>query len=71
MAVEKPERVAVKTVKSRAYTTRAGYERLEDVLVLAQQLYNGALDERKTAYKRAGKSITLNQQTKEFTGVRG
>ena len=47
MVVKKPERIAVKTVKSRAYTTRAGYERLEEVLTLARRLYNGALEHRR------------------------
>ena len=71
IAVEPKMGRAIKTVKCRAYTTKAGYERLADVMTLAQRLHNGALEHRKTAYKQEHKSITFNQQVKEFTLIRG
>ena len=40
------------TVKLRGYTSKAGYARLEDVLGLLRDLWNGGLEERKRDYKR-------------------
>ena len=38
---------ATRTLKMRGYATRAGYERVEDVLGLLRDLWNGGLEERK------------------------
>ena len=59
-----------KTVKLKAYTTRAGYAQVDAVLYDLRLLYNAALEERRTAYRAAGVSITRNHQGKELTAIR-
>ena len=59
-----------KTVKLKAYTTRAGYAQVDAVLNDLRLLYNAAWEERRTAYRAAGVSITRNHQEKELTAVR-
>ena len=59
-----------KTVKLKAYTTPAGYAQVDAVLNDLRLLYNAALEERRTAYKTAGVSITRNHQGKELTAIR-
>ena len=60
----------VKTVKLKAYTTRAGYAQADAVLEDLRLLYNGALEERRTAYRQAGVSLDRNHQSKELTAIR-
>ena len=59
-----------KTVKLKAYTTRAGYAQVDAVLNDLRLLYNAAREERRTAYRAAGVSITRNHQEKELTAIR-
>ena len=59
-----------KTVKLKAYTTRAGYAQVDAVLRDLRLLYNAALEERRTAFKTAGVSIDRKHQGKELTAIR-
>ena len=63
-----------KTYQVRAYTTPAGYDRLDHVLRSCARLYNAALEEWKAAYRHKGHSLSVSRtkfdQMKELTGVR-
>jgi putative transposase len=50
--------------------TRAQEATLELCLVACQQLYNGALEHRREAWRRQRKNVTLNEQHKELTQLR-
>jgi putative transposase len=43
--------------KYRLYPTRDQAEKLEGVLERCRELYNAALEERREAYRRAGKTV--------------
>ena len=58
-----------RTYQHRAYTTRAGYERISEVLRESARLYNAALEEWRWAY-RAGVSVSLYSQYRELTVIR-
>ena len=58
-----------KTVKLKAYTTRAGYAQVDAVLNDLRLLYNAAWEERRTAHRAAGVSITRKHQNKELTAI--
>ena len=58
-----------KTYQCRAYTSRAGYERVAEVLRESARLYNAALEEWRWAY-RAGVSVSLYSQYRELTAIR-
>ena len=58
-----------KTYQHRAYTTRAGYERIAEVMRESSRLYNAALEEWRWAY-RAGVGISLYSQYRELTAIR-
>ena len=49
-AAEHPK--LIRTYRTRAYLSRAGHVRLDDVLAQQCLLYNAALEERKTAWKQ-------------------
>ena len=57
-------------LKFRAYTTREGYRRLDEVLSLHQVLYNAALQNRRDAWQMRRTNISYNAQAKELTGLR-
>lgn len=62
-------------MEKRKYTyklkpSKAQKERLFHCLRLNQQLYNAALQERIDAYRKAGKSITYNEQQASLTQIR-
>jgi putative transposase len=59
-----------KTFRYRLYPTRRQRETLEHQLREACRLYNAALEERREAYKKTGKSPSLYDQTKSYTQVR-
>ena len=59
----------MKTYQHRAYTSKAGYERIAEVLRESAQLYNAALEEWRWAY-RADVSVSLYSQYRELTAVR-
>ena len=58
-----------KTYQYRTYTSRAGYERVAEVLRESAWLYNAALEEWRWAY-RAGVSVSLYSQYRELTAIR-
>ena len=58
-----------RTYQHRAYTSRAGYARIAEVLCESARLYNAALEEWRWAYK-AGVSVSLYSQHRELTDVR-
>ncbi len=58
-----------RTYQHRAYTSRAGYDRIAEVLRESARLYNASLEEWRWAY-RAGVSVSLYSQYRELTAVR-
>ena len=58
-----------KTYQYRAYTSKAGYRRIECVLRESARLYNAALEEWRGAY-RVGVSVSLYSQYRELTAIR-
>ena len=61
--------VVLKTYQHRAYTSKAGYERIAEVLRESARLYNAALEEWRWAYT-AGVSVSLYSQYRELTAIR-
>ncbi|WP_027461451.1 RNA-guided endonuclease InsQ/TnpB family protein [Deinococcus murrayi] len=60
----------LKAYKYRLYPTRAQEDALSLTLTLCQRLYNGMLEERRGAYKKAGKSLTAYDQMKSLPEVK-
>ena len=58
-----------KTYQHRAYASRAGYERIAEILRESARLYNAALEECRWTY-RAGVSVSLYSQYRELTAIR-
>ena len=54
----------------RAYTTKQGYQQLDDVLAEHCRLYNAALQSRRDAWKMGRNSVTYLGLCKELTGLR-
>ena len=67
-AAENPR--LIRTYRTRAYLSRAGHIRLDDVLAQQCLLYNAALEERKTAWKGHQTSISFAEQSRSLTAVR-
>ena len=61
---------ATRTYQFRLYTTKAGCERIDDVLGQCQRLYNAALEERKTAWKGHGIGVSFKDQSAQLTLIR-
>ena len=59
--------VVLKTYQHRAYTSKAGYERIAEVLRESARLDNAALEEWRWAYK-AGVSVSLYSQLQRTHG---
>ena len=59
-----------KTYLFRIYPTRKQINTLEQWLGLCCELYNAALDERKSAYRMAGVSLSYEQQCAELPGCK-
>src|SRR5512142_1202724 len=59
-----------KTYRFRIYPTRKQINTLEQWLGLCCQLYNAALDERKSAYRMADVSLSYEQQCAELPGCK-
>ena len=59
------------TYELRGSASRAGYARIDAILNETRLLYNSALEHRRTAWQRAGKSISYMDQTRELTAIRG
>ena len=62
--------LAHKTYQMRGYCTASGYDRVRKALTECAQLYNAALQERRDAWRMAGKGVPKYDQIKEFTHVR-
>ena len=60
----------IRTYRTRAYLSGAGHVRLDDVLAQQCLLYNAALEERTTAWKRHQKSISFAEQSRSLTAIR-
>ena len=58
-----------RTYQHRAYTSRAGYDRIAEVLRESARLYNASLEEWRWAY-RAGVRVSLYSQYRELTAIR-
>ena len=54
----------------RLYPTRAQEEALARILDLTRELYNAALQERRDAYKKTGKSVTVYDQMRSLGEVK-
>ena len=67
-AAESPK--LIRTYRTRAYLSRAGHVRLDDVLAQQCLLYNAALEERKTAWKQHRERISFAEQSRSLTAVR-
>src|SRR5215468_4173243 len=66
----KPEAKLHKTYLFRIYPTRKQITTLEQWLGLCCQLYNAALDERKSAYRMAGVSLYYEPHCAELPGCK-
>ena len=58
-----------RTYQHRAYSSKAGYARIAEVLRESAKLYNAALEEWRWAY-RSGESVSLYSQYRELTAIR-
>ena len=58
-----------RTYQHRAYTSKAGYARIAEVLCESARLYNASLEEWRWAY-RSGVSVSLYSQYRELTAIR-
>ena len=54
----------------RLYPTTKQAEQLTWILDRCRELYNAALEERREAYRMAGKSLSYNKQAGELPGVK-
>ena len=61
----------MRTFRTRAYLSKAGHQRLDEILAEQCLLYNAALEERSTAWKGHKIAISLYDQGKSLTQVRG
>ena len=59
------------TIQFRCYTTKKGYRRLDEVLEMLRTLYNAGLQERKDAWKYNKIRVSMYDQTKQLTQIRG
>ena len=60
-----------KTFQVRAYTSKEGYARFDEVLELTRELYNAARQQRILAFKSPGRhSLSLYEQSRDLTDVR-
>src|SRR5699024_7161608 len=60
----------IKTFKYRIYPTKKQHEVIEQTLYLCRYLYNNALEQRISAYKKHKKSISYNMQQNELPLVK-
>ena len=66
----KKEQKSIKTYQFRLYPTRKQQRALENWLILCCETYNAALDERKSAYRMAGVSLSYEDQCAELPGCK-
>src|SRR5260370_36636354 len=69
---EKPkkEKKPTRSYQFRLYPTRKQEQKLEGWLVVCCETYNAALDERKSAYRMAGVSLSYEDQCSELPGCK-
>ena len=67
-AAEHPK--LIRTYRTRAYLSKAGHIRLDDVLAQQCLLYNAALEERTTAWKQHRERISFAEQSRSLTAIR-
>lgn len=60
----------VRKITYRLYPSKAQSARLADLLYLHKNLYNAALEERISAYRKAGLSLNYNDQSASLTLIR-
>jgi len=63
--------MAKKTYKYRIYPTKGQQRILNGWLALCCEVYNAAVDKRKSAYRMAGMSLSYSQQCAELPGCKG
>ena len=61
----------MKAYKYKLRVSRRVVERFEQTLDVCRELYNAALQERRDAWRIAGKSVKLNDQQKQLPEIRG
>ncbi|WP_019588366.1 RNA-guided endonuclease InsQ/TnpB family protein [Deinococcus apachensis] len=64
------ESTTLKAFKYRLSPTKAQIAALDTTLLLCQRLYNGCLEERRGAYRKAGKSVSVYDQMKALPDVK-
>jgi putative transposase len=62
--------VIIKAFKYRIYPTKVQEKALVDTLYLTRELYNAALEERKEAYKKCKKSVSVYEQLKALPEIK-
>ncbi len=60
----------VKAFKYRLYPTQPQHKDLERTLALCRQLYNAALQERREAHQKAGRTVGFYEQKRYLPGIR-
>ena len=58
------------TYQLRCHVRKGGHARLDEVRRMLNTLYNAALQERRDAWRMAGKSMSLYDQNASLTAVR-
>ena len=70
-AMTEESRTFHKTFQMRAYTSKEGYARFDEVLGLTRELYNAALQQRRMAYDSPGRhSLSIYEQSRDLTDLR-
>jgi putative transposase len=67
---EKEDESVLKALKYRLYPNKATEPKLEWVLARCCELYNAALQERREAYKYAGKTISVYEQKRDLVEIK-
>ena len=60
----------LKTLQPRGYCSKAGYQRLHQVLDMSRILYNAALQERRDAYRHRKKQVSYADQQNQLTLIK-
>ena len=58
------------TYELRGYASRAGYERIDAVLEMTRELYNAALEQRRTAWRHGRHPVNYVEQCRDLTELR-
>jgi putative transposase len=70
LELAKEEHLVIKAYKYRLYMNKATEQKLEWVLARCCELYNAALQERREAYKYAGKTINVYEQKRDLVAIK-